>query len=222
METKELFEELKSKIILELQEDEIICPTCNGLRMNLVLKENGKGYIEQCRDCHTGKLFICKHCGKPNKSYCSCEGYYNEIRNKNHLKEQELMSKATVIKFSDYKGYLTSPYNEERIVDADDYADEYLDTFDPENSSKFIWASEGEVLFTLNIYDIISEKSEDGYEDMYNHLDTESEYLAEAQVALDEWNKRNMDNLKVYSQSSKILVDVTELYQKGLEFEQNS
>ena len=98
MDTKQLFEELKTKLILDLQEGEIACPTCSGLRMNLVERDE-KHFIEQCRDCHTGKLFVCEYCGKHNKSSCDCVGYRQEIMNKNYTKEIEKINKATVVKF---------------------------------------------------------------------------------------------------------------------------
>ena len=45
--TQELMNELTNKLIIPLQDNEEICPTCHGLRF--VFKQEGdKGYIESC------------------------------------------------------------------------------------------------------------------------------------------------------------------------------
>lgn len=73
MKTQELFEQIQEKIILDLKEGEMRCPKCKGLRFFYV-EENGKAHIEACRECHTGKLYVCKYCHKANKTdYCSCK-----------------------------------------------------------------------------------------------------------------------------------------------------
>lgn len=80
MRTRKLFEEIQKKIILDLKEDEVPCLNCKGLRFCYV-EENGKGYVEPCRECNAGKLYVCKHCKKANKNnYCNCNKA-REVRN---------------------------------------------------------------------------------------------------------------------------------------------
>lgn len=59
--TRELYSQLQDRLIIELGENEILCPECKGLRF-IFIERNEKGYIQSC-NCHTGKLYVCKHWG---------------------------------------------------------------------------------------------------------------------------------------------------------------
>lgn len=218
--TRELFDLLKSKLIIELKDGEELCPDCKGLRLSYK-EHSGKRYIETCRTCHTGKVYKCEFCGSLDRnSMCYCkqasDKRSNDLRMREHTKFQEVLKTATIIPIKQYKGYLTSLYNEERVVEADEFMEQYLDEFDVELSGKYVYASIGEPLFNLDIYDIISDKCEEGYEGMYQRLTTESELLADVQVLLDKWSKLNEGDLKVYGETNDIIVDLTELYEEGL------
>jgi hypothetical protein len=94
--------------------------------------------------------------------------------------------------------------------------EQYLDEFDAGSSPKYVCASIGEPAFTLDIKDIICDKSENGYEDMYERLDMKSPLLDKVQELLDKWMEENDSQLKVYSETNGAIVDLTELYEEGL------
>lgn len=218
--TLELFDILTSKLIIELKDNEEICPSCKGLRFTYE-EQGSKSFVNGCQKCYTGKVYKCKFCGELNRSdFCNCKQASNKrsevFCKKEWDKWQEALKTATIVKFKDYKGYLTSLYNEERVVQADEFSEQYLDNFDAEFSPKMVCASVGEPHFTLDIYDIISDKCEDGYEDMYQRLDTESELLGDIQVLMDKWMEENESSLKVYGETNKVLVDLSELYEEEL------
>lgn len=216
MNVKELFEKLQESVILKLDEHEIRCPKCNGLRMVLV-QEGENSYIEQCGNCHTGKVSLCEYCGAENKSYgyCSCDESYKDRRKQEKIRHEEQMDKAEVVSIKDYKGYLNLMYNEEQTVGVEYYTEEYIDSFEP-TYPKRVFALKSEQLFGLNIYDIISDKAEDGYEDMINYLDMESSLLSQAQELLDQWVEKNKESLKIYYEDRSKVVDLTELYDEAM------
>lgn len=203
--TKELFTQLQDRLVLDLKENEIPCPKCKGLRMFYV--QNGdKGHIDTCRDCHTGKLYVCKHCGKANDTdCCDCEEAYKERNNKWKLeqakKDNENFQKAEKINYKDYDGYyLTDEY--ERLKDQDDleiWIEEKLT--DGETVPDYLWAVEENYRVSIDLQEVISEKCEDGYEDMFNCLDTENGLLYQAQNLISQWEKKQGDSLCIYSET---------------------
>jgi hypothetical protein len=215
--TQELFDVLKSKLIIDLKDNEVLCPTCKGLRMNYA-QEGEKGYIDKCNDCYNGKLYECKHCGRLNKTdWCNCNEANGERMFKRREKErQELegyLKTAKIVKFEDYNGYFM---DKESVLDSDEFADLYLDSFKKESSPLYTYSVEGEKLFSLDIYDIINDKTNDGYEEMYSYLSTESHLLTEVQKLLIQWEEENERALKVYRESVNTIIDLTSLYEKGL------
>jgi hypothetical protein len=217
LSTQELFDLLKSKVILNLKPNEIACPTCNGLRMNFRVSETSEGirhFIEQCTNCSSGVLYICEHCGDISKNnYCTCTKACEARNLKYQIKEQEKRSKATIIKFSDYKGFLTDPTDDEHIIEYDDFADIYLDNFTPD-SPKFAWAMNTSRAFHLDLDDIIQDKCEDQWEGLYDNLNTRDPLILQAQGLLNEWLDK--EDPTDYSESSKVLVDLSELYEQGM------
>lgn len=216
--TQELFDLLKSRLIIELKNNEELCPECHGLKINYK-ESNGKSYVQTCARCYVGKVYRCEFCGTLNRQdFCNCKEASNKraeaFTKKEHEKFQEAFKTAKIIKLKDYDGYLTSLYNEERVVEADEFAEQYADEFDVEDSPKYVCASVGEVHFNLDIKDVISDKTEGGYDDMYEHLNTDSKLLSDAQVLIDKWMEENESNLKVYSETNKIIVDLTDLYEE--------
>lgn len=213
MEIKELFAELQNKLILNLQPNEVACPTCKGLRFYFV--EDGganHGYIESCRACYTGRLYICEYCGKANQSgYCNCDKVNEQRRLESQKNVLETKSKAQHIKFSEYEGMLFAPNSYEEIMDKEGFIDMYCDYFNDDSPTE-VFATKHETAFTLDIYDIISEKSEEGYDDMYSRLDTDSHLLSEAQDLLNIWMEDNNDALQVYYEDNSLVVDLNELY----------
>ena len=164
METRELFEQLQNKAIIKLNANEIICPTCKGLRMVLTLNDDGHGYVDQCKDCYNGKLTICPYCGKANRTdYCNCDAYKRAEKKVQEQKKLETMQKAKHIKFSDYDGKFFSLYDENRVIDKERFEEEYSESFNPDRSPKYVFATKPHQHFNIDIYDIISDLCEDGY-----------------------------------------------------------
>jgi len=216
--TQELFSELMDRLMFDLKENEIVCPTCKGLRLTY-RQEGDKGYIGNCTDCYNGKLYICKHCGKANKTdYCSCKDSQEERNRKfsqeQSKKERELFEKAKKIKFNDYKGYFS--IDEGFVKDSDSIYDWLYEQIKYENLTddelpKYLWAMQPEPVFSLDLKDIINDKCEEGYEDMYNCLNTDDDDLVKAQEYLDKWYQKQGDSVNVYYEDHKVAVLLDDL-----------
>ena len=78
-----------------------------------------------------------------------------------------------------------------------------------EELPEYLWTAEGQPHFSLNIREIILDKCEDGYEDMYQRLDVESPLLSQAQELLDKWEKENEGSIAIYneSRSKAVMID---------------
>lgn len=231
--TPELMKELQNRIIIPLEENEIQCPTCKGLRFVYKQKNDKEGYIESCKDCYNGKLYVCKYCGKTNKTdYCDCNEAEEERKEKFNTevygKEQKLFEKANKVKFKDYNGRF--------ILDGDAYVKDSDDVYDwlydkivydkltDEELPKFLWGTQSQPAFSLDIRDIISDKTEDGYEDMYSNLDTDDENLDKAQEYLDKWYEKQGDRINVYYEDHKVAVlldDVIKELREGIKESKN-
>jgi hypothetical protein len=117
LSTRDLFTQLQSKLIIDIKENEIVCPNCKGLRFVLIEKSD-KGYIESCQRCYAGKVNICKHCGNDSKLSCQC-GQSRRERDTIYCsaqaqKELDAYNQAEKISFNDYNGKF--------LLESDDYA----------------------------------------------------------------------------------------------------
>lgn len=215
--TPELFNELTDRLIIPLEDNEIACPTCKGLRLIYKQKNNKEGDIISCPDCYTGKLYVCKYCGKANKTdHCDCkkaqEERDNEFRIKESKKELELFNNAKKINFNDYNGYFL--IDDEYVEDADDvyerlYNKIKYDKLSDEDLPTYLWSTKPEPVFNLDLEDILYEKCEEGYEDMESHLDTNDDDFIAAQEHLDKWYKKQGDSVNIYYEdhSTAVLLD---------------
>lgn len=209
IKTIDLFSELQNRLIIKTENNEIICPTCKGLRFKLV-----DSHIEQCRDCHTGIVYVCKHCSQHNSTnYCKCNAAYKEREEKYNREQAEkdriAFEKAEKINYKDYSGYYLI---DERLCEIDmleEWIEESLK--DGESVPEYMWAVEGEPCFSINLIDIISDKCEDGYEDMYSHLDTNSEQLVQAQALIEEWEQQQGGSLYGYGETYKRAIIIKDL-----------
>lgn len=172
MKTQELFEQIQEKIILDLKEGEIRCPKCKGLRFYYI-EENGKAHIEVCRECHTGKLYICKHCQRPNRTdYCNCKEA-REARNK--VADDAHFEKAEKLTPEQYGGWV--------YVDGLGFNEGYFDSVnaliehcEDEGIEVPDWAYCCiEVNHELDIYSAIENMLDDAFEDARDCLVDENE-----------------------------------------------
>jgi uncharacterized membrane-anchored protein YhcB (DUF1043 family) len=215
LSTRDLFSQLQDRVIMKLQENEVVCPECKGLRFVLVEKSE-EAYISSCGACHTGKLYVCKHCGKGNKTdYCNCseanEERNNNFRQKQAHKEYEAFQKAEKVHYKDYSGHFILPDSEylKDIEDVSDWIQERLS--DGDDVPEYLWAVEGERHFSIDLKEVICEKCEDGYEEMYQHLDTKSNLLTEAQELINKWQEKQGERLYIFSETYKKAVIIKDL-----------
>jgi hypothetical protein len=217
LSTKDLFTQLQNKLIIKLEENEIVCPECKGL--TFVLKLSGEhGHIERCPRCYTGKLTVCKHCGNSNKSWCQCKGAVDERDEKRRIeqakKEHEAYQKAEKIHYKDYDGKFILP-NSDYIQDIDGVSDWIYDLLtEGEEPPEYLWALVSHPHFSINIYDVISDKCEDGYEEMYSHLDTGSPLLSQAQELISQWEKEQGGSLCIFNETYKKAVIIKDLVEE--------
>lgn len=206
--TQELMNQLADRLIIDLKEDEILCSTCKGLRF--VLTQQGKkSYISSCRDCYSGKHYVCKHCGESHKTnMCDCDGAREEKYDKQEEFELERFNRATKINYKDYDGMFI--WND-RAINKEDLEEEiYEIIYDGEEPPKYIYATSKEYInIGVDLHDEISNNCADGYEDMETYLDINSEKLTQAQELIDEWIKEQGDLLYSYTEdySKVVLLD---------------
>lgn len=217
--TQELFDEITDRLILSLKDNEIPCPTCRGLRF--IYRQNGShGCVEGCGDCYNGKQYVCKYCGKSNKTdYCECKDAEKERRiqenKERNEEEQKLLKKAKKIKFEDYKGKFILD-DSSFVTDADGVWEwlhekiQYEGVTD-EQLPKYLWGTCPEPVFDLNLCEIIEDKCENGYEDMYSYLNVDDEDLDKAQEHLDKWYEKQGDSVNIYYQDATIAVLLDDL-----------
>lgn len=230
LSTQELMDELKSKIILNLNDNETPCSKCNGLQF-IYVQEGEIGYIKNCNRCYNGKQYICNHCGKSNKTdRCDCKKAEQERRdifnNKESERDKELFDKATKIKFNDYEGKFILP-NSDFIQDSDGVYEWLYNEIKCQEKSyrelpKYLWSTKAESVFNLELKEIISDKCDDGYEDMYSNLDTNDEDLIKAQEYIDKWYEKQGDMVNTYYEDytcAVLLDDLIEESRKDIEKE---
>jgi hypothetical protein len=182
--------------------------------------QNGdKGHIDTCRNCHTGKLYVCKYCGKATDTdHCDCKEASEERTNNWRLeqtqKDTEHYQKAEKINYKDYDGYYLTD-GDERLKDQDDlevWIEENLS--DGEDVPEYLWAVEENYRVSIDLQEVLSEKCEDGYEDMFSCLDTESSKLSQAQELINQWEKEQGDSLCIYSETYDKAVIIKDLVDK--------
>lgn len=217
LSTRELFTQLQSKLIIKLEANESICLSCKGLKFILVESDN-QAYIESCNHCYTGKLYVCKFCASTYKSQCNCHESYEERRNKFNTeqskKESEAYNKADKISFKDYQGkFLLS--GDDYVKNKDDIEEWiYERLIDNKDVPDYLWATKAEQVFNIDLLDIISDKCEDGYEDMYSRLDTNSKLLVQAQELISKWEDEQGEMMHVYNENRKLAVIIKDIVEE--------
>lgn len=135
--------DLKLKIIRKLEDDQIICPTCNGTSIHIEgvdlavvtdgvykLKDFGKHQtIVGCDNCYYGVQKVCKHCqgmyGR-RKYQCDCTGARNERGFIEGQKEWDKWNAASKIFYTEALEACEQLYIDswDKYVVADDLAEE--------------------------------------------------------------------------------------------------
>ena len=218
LSTRELFNQIKERLIIDLKENETVCPACKGMRF-ILIEEGSNSYIGQCGNCYDGKVYVCKHCGEGNKtSHCDCKGSREEreleFNKKQTQKEMEALEKAEKVSYKDYDGYyiLEAGSKVNDIEDVEDWIRDKLEY--GEIVPDYLWAVEGEPVFSIDLLDIIYNNCEDGYEEMYECLDTQSQLLHETQKLIDKWEEEQGGSLNSYYKTYKKAVIIKDLVDK--------
>jgi len=212
--TKELIEKLQNKLILNLKEDEIACPECKGLSFVLTQREKS-AYIEKCRTCHTGKLYVCSFCGKTsNSGYCDCESVQKQREAKYKKKEIDAYEKAEKISWKDYKGYLSFD-SDETLSSSEDLAGWIGDMLsEGEEAPDFLWAYEPKQIIDIDLIDVIYWQAEDGHETMVDNLNLKSPFLQEAQALITHWQEKEGEFLCTFYEDRSRAVIIKDLVDK--------
>jgi hypothetical protein len=214
LSTRELINQLTDKLIINLKEDEQLCPTCKGLRFILVERGN-QAYIESCKDCHTGKVYVCKYCGKTSPTgHCDCEGTKQERIAEEDKKELERFNKAEKIKFKDYDGYFI--FDDGHAIDKEDLAERIYELiYANEECPTYIYATTKDyVSINVDVVDQIRDNCADGYEDMDSYIDFSSDKLSEAQDLIDSWLEEQGERTAIYYEDYSRIVLLDELIEE--------
>ena len=212
---EQLIKMLQKKLILNLRENEVVCPTCKGL--NFVLTQEEKSaYIEKCKTCYTGKLYACPFCGKQSKTgYCDCEGVQKQRESEYQKKKLELFEKAEKISYEDYDGYLALDSDEE--LSKKDYLEDWINNmlFEEMEVPEFLWAYKPVQIIDIDLTDIILRQIEDdGYEGMTDNLHLGSPLLEQAQGLIKKWQEEQGDFLNAYHEDRSSAVVIKDLVDK--------
>lgn len=198
-------------LIKDLQENQIICYTCEGTGLALeqsmyALRDEGdpnteerfpyrKQYIVSCDKCVSGVISLCKHCQHPLQRYskrCDCDGYNNEIRLKEAKEENERYEKALKIKSSDEKAtsmgmYFSDYYsfNNGYFSDWEEFFEDYYEKdIDNEERPLYVWGTTCTSL-GFDARSIVESATDDLHEDSMKNIDNSS--IREMQDFLDKW-----------------------------------
>jgi hypothetical protein len=210
--TKELFTQLQKRLKFNLEENEIICPECKGLRFILVQTKE-KSYIQSCNRCHNGTLFICKHCGQSSKSMCWCSESLREIPNEQVKKIQAIYDNAEKINFKDYDGRFI--LNDEGRSQSKDDIEEWIynQLTDGNQIPDYLWATKAIPAFNIDLKEIVYNKCED-YEDMFDQIDISHPLLKMAQEFISQWEQEQGESLTICEDDFTRAVIITDIVNK--------
>ena len=207
---KEYIEKLVNATLRkDLHDNEEICPYCHGT--GLVIRDNPYGlsddpdkksgvfpYTHQsvifCPHCYNGVIHICEKCGEiiPKgflRHDCKDEQELKRKeyaqRRKNALKNApdatpEILENSLWFCSDDYG------YNDGYFEEWEEFFEYWHEYHDEDERPEFVWATEP-VDISINASDIVSNATEDLYEDAYD--DVSSKSIKELQDYLDNWCK---------------------------------
>jgi len=183
------------------------CPVCKGIGLK---RENN--YIVGCTNCYGKGIIEACECGNKidRRGYTTCK----DCRDKKEQERiKERFEKAKKIKYEDYDGkFLWS----DRVVDKEELEDElYTQLYDGEDVPGYIYATKIIKVFShINLTEIIYDKCEDGYEDMYSYFNYNDEDLDKAQDYLNKWIKKHENVLDCYYEDFSTIVLLDDVIKK--------
>jgi hypothetical protein len=194
--------------IKKLPDDATWCEHCNGIGWH----NKKEGFISLCYYCN-GKGYIkseyCK-CGNKLDRYGSdkCrECDRKEFNEKQKIKNLERYNNATKIKYKDYKGRFLV---DDKVIESDNFEEWLYDQIVEEGTCPtWVWGARKELALNLDIVEAVTDACENGYEDMFDNLDTNS--LKPIQEQIDNWIKEQGDYAYNYYEDYSIVVELDEL-----------
>lgn len=226
---EEIINILPDTLEKDLQDNENICPVCNGL--GVVLDNNVYGIkddtseaakksmfpynhqaIKFCPNCFNGVIRLCEYCGKPLPrctSRCDCKQYKEKEEEEKRIKYQDKISKAEEVDIKDIDSdmWFYDEHTDDYYLDIDSFVDAYKD-FDEYESDEEMLNNLPEVLWftapadiSMDADDIISNACEELHEDASENISGKDR--KELQDMLDEWCKRQTGTRTVYPNYKK-------------------
>lgn len=203
---------LPTKVTRTLKEDQILCPTCQGVGLIRQSDERGE-YIVGCPKCHARTYMVkCRHCGEAESGYSShsCDGTRQQRALETERREQEKWDKAEKISYAEAcKRYEQVVVGWDTYLPVGDVLDHIADGWieSGERDIPRVWGTyEKSLLFDAR--DVIANSLDDSYEDACVSEQDESEL----KEFLDEWCKRAsvVNSTMTYYTDEKVAIVVTE------------
>lgn len=208
----------------DLQDNEEVCPVCNGL--GVVVDNNIYGIqgdtseaakksifpynhhtIKFCPNCYNGVIRLCEYCGKSlpkGKLKCDCE-QQKEIDEEERIdKYQEIIAKAKEIAIENLPEdtWIYDEQTDDYFSDIDYFVDAYKDNEDfeteeqmLENLPPVLWVCKS-VDIEMDAYSIIESACEELHEDAMDSISNKDK--EELQKLLDEWCSKQAGTKTAY------------------------
>lgn len=188
-----------------------VCWHCSGLGFMAESLLTGKK-IEYCNTCGgTGYTHYLGECGEMHETtgtFC-----YKCFEKKEEENDKKAYEKAKKIKAKDYEGKVAGIHG--YVEDIDDYLEEYKENFEID-SPKWIFGVKMGYKIGFDLLSAIeSEIHDNGYEDMVNDVDIDSDKLEQAQKLIDEWAEEEKSNSS-YDEDRSLVIDLSDVYEECL------
>ena len=128
-----------------------------------------------------------------------------EWKEKQDKIEKERFEKAKKISFDEYEGFFLRG---DRVINKEDLEDELCSMiYDNENPPNYIFATIPQKIFTgIDLEEVMSDKCEDGYEDMCSYFNYQDEDFLKAQELLNKWLVKHDSILDIYYEDFNTVV----------------
>ena len=221
---KEIKNILPDTLEKDLQNNEEICPVCNGL--GVVVDNNIYGIkgdtfeaakksmfpynhqaIKFCPNCYNGVIQLCEYCGKPlpkGRLKCDCEQQKAIDDEERRIKYQETIAKAKEITVEDLHEdtWLYDEQTDDYFSDIDYFVDTYKDNEDFETEEQMLdnlppvlWLCKS-VNIAIDAYSIIESACEELHEDAIDSISDKDK--DELQILLDAWCSKQTGTKTAY------------------------